>query len=177
MERRQQYSLLFRPAHLNDAERLSRFAERIFRETYASVNRPDDIEGYVAEQFGLQRQQTILADPDIETTVVESDGELIAYAELWLSVAPDCIDDKNLLEIRRLYVDQPWQGTSVASSLMQTILNLAESRPAEGVWLGVWEHSPRAQAFYRKSGFVRVGQHDFRLGAATQTDHIMYRRF
>jgi ribosomal protein S18 acetylase RimI-like enzyme len=41
------------------------------------------------------------------------------------------------------------------------------------MWLGVWEHNPRAIAFYHKHGFVDVGDHVFLLGEDPQTDIIM----
>ena len=43
------------------------------------------------------------------------------------------------------------------------------------MWLAVWEHNRRAQVFYRKHGFRRVGTQGFRLGAATQTDEVLLR--
>jgi ribosomal protein S18 acetylase RimI-like enzyme len=40
------------------------------------------------------------------------------------------------------------------------------------LWLGVWERNPRAIAFYLKSGFEKVGSHDFVVGGDTQTDWV-----
>jgi RimJ/RimL family protein N-acetyltransferase len=39
--------------------------------------------------------------------------------------------------------------------------------------LGVWEHNPRAQAFYAKWGFRKVGEERFDLGDDIQTDWVM----
>ena len=41
------------------------------------------------------------------------------------------------------------------------------------MWLGVWEHNPRAQRFYEKNGFRIVGRHTFQLGYDPQTDLLM----
>ncbi len=43
------------------------------------------------------------------------------------------------------------------------------------MWLGVWEHNPRAIAFYRKLGFVENGDHVFPLGDDPQRDIVMVR--
>jgi len=43
------------------------------------------------------------------------------------------------------------------------------------VWLGVWEHNPRAIAFYRKWGFEAVGEHVFVVGTDPQRDLVMTR--
>jgi RimJ/RimL family protein N-acetyltransferase len=39
--------------------------------------------------------------------------------------------------------------------------------------LGVWERNARAQAFYRKHGFNRVGRQTFVVGSDPQTDDVM----
>jgi ribosomal protein S18 acetylase RimI-like enzyme len=37
----------------------------------------------------------------------------------------------------------------------------------------VWERNRRAQAFYKKSGFVDVGTQTFLVGTDEQTDRVM----
>ena len=119
MERRQ-YTLQVRRALTDDAVSLHRFAERTFTETYASVNDPEDFERYVAEQFSLEQQRAKLSDPNVETWLCESQDRPAGYVELWDSPEPECVPGNNAREIRRFYVDQPWQGSSVASLLMRT---------------------------------------------------------
>jgi ribosomal protein S18 acetylase RimI-like enzyme len=51
----------------------------------------------------------------------------------------------------------------------------AERVGAAGLWLGVWEHNPRAIRFYEKAGFHDVGSHHFQLGSDAQTDRLMVR--
>ena len=55
--------------------------------------------------------------------------------------------------------------------------SLAEmsSQACDVVWLGVWERNFRATAFYRKFGFVQVGDHVFMLGSDRQRDIVMAR--
>ena len=82
-------------------------------------------------------------------------------------VAPDAY------ELHRFYVDRPSQGTGVAQRLMAAVQDAARAAGARHLWLGVWEHNPRAIRFYAKRGFVDVGSHDFVLGADRQTDRVM----
>jgi ribosomal protein S18 acetylase RimI-like enzyme len=58
---------------------------------------------------------------------------------------------------------------------MRACLAEAEKRGHDSLWLGVWEHNPKAQAFYRKWGFVEVGTQIFQLGNDPQRDLIMQR--
>lgn len=39
----------------------------------------------------------------------------------------------------------------------------------------VWEHNLKAQRFYMREGFEKVGSHEFVMGEERQTDWIMVR--
>ena len=45
------------------------------------------------------------------------------------------------------------------------------------IWLGVWEKNPKAISFYKKFGFVEVGDQVFPLGNDPQRDIVMKRTF
>jgi ribosomal protein S18 acetylase RimI-like enzyme len=59
--------------------------------------------------------------------------------------------------------------------MMDAVIDAARERGTGTLWLGVWERNTRAQAFYRKFGFVDVGSHTFMLGTDVQTDRLMAR--
>jgi len=66
-----------------------------------------------------------------------------------------------------------WHGHGVAQELMTASIAEARRRRADAIWLGVWERNPRALAFYRRCGFVEVGDHVFPLGNDPQRDLVM----
>jgi ribosomal protein S18 acetylase RimI-like enzyme len=61
----------------------------------------------------------------------------------------------------------------VASELMCAVYTATARAGCDCIWLGVWEHNPRAIAFYRKCGFSVVGDHVFMLGQDQQRDLIL----
>jgi diamine N-acetyltransferase len=185
-----------RPAEAGDAAMLSAFAERIFRETFEASNDPADMAAYLAEAFGVERQREEIAAADAIVLLAEditgsADGRtgsnagtplgaplatpLAGYSHLTAGEAPDCVVGPDLLELKRFYIDRAWQGSGLAQLLMRATLDAAAASGARTTWLGVWEHNPRAIAFYRKFGFAEVGAHDFMLGRDRQTDLIMAR--
>lgn len=166
-----------RAALVGEATALARFAERTFREAFAADNRPEDMDAYCATAFTPEVMRSLLVDPSMTTLVtVTDDGELAAYAQL-RPQAPDHDPDMPApLELWRFYVDQVHHGRGMAQHLMHAVLDASHARGAATLWLGVWEHNTRAQAFYRKFGFVVVGSHTFVLGTDAQTDHVMARR-
>lgn len=56
---------------------------------------------------------------------------------------------------------------------MNSVIEEAKKTDTDVLWLGVWAQNLRALAFYRKQGFVEIGEQSFQLGADHQRDLIM----
>lgn len=158
-----------------DARSLADLAARTFRETFAAGTSVDDMARHLAQAYGPVQQGHELADPDILTLLVNAGGQLVAYAQLRQGPAPACVAGEVPIELWRFYVDQRWHGQGIAQRLMLRVDEEAHRRGGKTMWLGVWEHNARAQAFYRKCGFVDVGAHVFMVGTDAQTDRILAR--
>jgi diamine N-acetyltransferase len=166
---------VLRVAVAADAPALAELAERTFRDTFAADNTKDDMDLHCTETFGAAIQGEEIADSSFVTLVAEHEGALIGYGQLQWRAAPEAVVAEKPAEIARLYVDRGWHGRGVAQQLMAALLSAAAAGGADRVWLGVWEHNPRAIAFYRKHGFVEVGSHVFQLGRDPQRDLLMVR--
>jgi ribosomal protein S18 acetylase RimI-like enzyme len=156
-----------------DAAALASLAERVFRDTFASVNDPGDVELYAATNFGLAVQSREISDPSLVTIVSEHDGELNGFAQVRVASRIECILAKRPMELCRFYVSHRWHGLGVAHKLMNEVLSTVSGLASDRLWLGVWERNDRAVRFYRKFGFVVVGDHAFVLGHDTQRDLVM----
>lgn len=165
-----------RPAEERDAASLAELAERTFRETFAHVNRAEDIELHCRNSYGESIQAAEIRDPDRATLVCHVGPNLIGYGQLRWGSAPTCVIARRPIEIQRLYVDAAWHGKGVANALMASLLDIAAARGADAIWLGVWERNPRAIAFYAKSGFAVVGDHVFVVGSDPQRDLVLSRK-
>ena len=148
-------------------------AERTFREAFESRNSPENIDLHCARHFGTEIQARELADRGLVTAVAEEAGRLVGYTQLRLAQASDSVRAQRPAELWRIYVSREWQGRGIAQDLMKNALATAVRAGSDCLWLGVWEHNPRAIAFYRKFGFEIVGQHAFMLGNESQRDIIM----
>jgi molybdopterin-guanine dinucleotide biosynthesis protein A len=159
---------------------LAALAGRLFHEAFAAENTPEDMRAYLAEHFTEAALGLVLRDPASEVLVLEDAGTPLGWALLVDGApAPRSPDSPPAhggeLEIRRFYVESRLHGGDAAPSLLVAALERARARGAEAVWLAVWEHNARAQGFYRKHGFRRVGRKDFPLGADVQTDDALLR--
>ncbi|MFM7204762.1 MAG: GNAT family N-acetyltransferase [Myxococcota bacterium] len=166
---------ILRPATLLDALPLSQLAESSFRDTFAAQNSIHHMDQHCANTYSESIQAQELQDPQLETLLCEDEGVLIGFAQLRFGEAPACVRGRAPGELQRLYVARAWHGRGVAHLLMQSCLETLRTRGADLAWLGVWEHNPRAIAFYQKWGFEEVGAHVFMLGDDPQRDLVMVR--
>lgn len=169
-------TVTIRAASRQDAAALAAFAERTFRAAFAAQNTPEDMDRHCARSYGETQQAREIADSAMETLVAESAGRLLAYAQLRWGHAPECVAATTPVEIQRFYVDPERHGKGLARELMACVLSRARAGGADAVWLGVWEHNPRAIAFYGKFGFVPAGEHVFALGSDLQRDLVLTRQ-
>jgi diamine N-acetyltransferase len=158
-----------------DAHLLAELAELTFRDTFGAMNAPQDMNLHCEVNYGEAIQAQEISSPDTVTLLSETHEQLIGYAQLRWSPPPGCVTGRSPGEIQRLYVVNEWHGRGVAQELMHASLHAMAARDSDVVWLGVWERNPRALSFYRKVGFVAVGDHVFALGASQQRDIIVAR--
>jgi ribosomal protein S18 acetylase RimI-like enzyme len=166
-----------RRATVDDAAALAEFGARTFYETFAVDNSPRDMELHLASAWSPQLQQVEILDRELDTLLAHDErGTLAGFAQLRAAHTPAGVQTVNPVEIKRFYVDKHWQGRGLARELMAAVETQARARGARELWLGVWERNTRAQAFYRKCGFEKVGTQIFVVGTDPQTDHVMLRQ-
>jgi diamine N-acetyltransferase len=170
-----QPQLAIRLATRDDLDALTDLASRTFYDAFAPTNTPENMQAYMAEAFTVQQFVHEWEDPRATFYLAEINGEMTGYAKLFRSDPPECVAERKAIELSRLYVDQPYHGKGIAAALMQHCFDTAKRENFAAVYLGVWEHNPRAQAFYRKWGFTRVGEHVFPMGDDPQIDWWMER--
>jgi len=165
--------LTIRRGKAEDAGLLAELGARTFSETFAADNTPADMAAYLASSFSPAQQAAELADPQCLFQIAETNGVAVGYALLRSgNVLGDVTGDKPI-ELVRLYVSLESLGSGVGAALMQACIDEAKQGGYGTLWLGVWEHNHRAQAFYRKWNFHEVGMHVFQLGDDPQTDILM----
>ena len=168
-------NLIIRYATAGDNILLAELGARTFHDTYAAHIPSESLAAYVAASFSPNVQATELADPSTFFLIAEIENEGVGYAKLQASEPPTGIRGERPIELVRIYVLQAWIGRGVGAKLLQACLREASGKGYDSIWLGVWERNPRAQAFYRKWGFVEAGTQIFQLGDIPQTDLLMQR--
>lgn len=167
---------VIRPASPTDAGMLTELARRTFHAAFAGSCSEADMQLYMDQSFTREQLSSELLDPQSSFLVAEIAGEPAGYAKLYRdNYPPECISGKAPVELVRLYVEPGRIGSGVGAKLMQACLAEARSAGHRTIYLGVWEWNHRAQKFYQKWGFERVGEHVFMMGNDPQTDWWMER--
>jgi RimJ/RimL family protein N-acetyltransferase len=109
-------NVAFRHAVAEDAEALAEFAARIYYETFAAVNTPENMQAYLAAAFTLPQLQSELSNPQANFILSEAAGKLVGYAKLLADDPPNCVTGEGPIELVRFYIDQAWHGTGLASA-------------------------------------------------------------
>src|SRR5581483_9009615 len=128
---------------------------------------------FLGRTFTADAQRAELADDERKTWIAElADGTPVGYAQLRRGTRADGVNAEQPAEVQRIYVDRDAHGRRVGQALMDACIEEARAWRCDVLWLAVWEHNPRAIAFYKKMGFERVGSTTFLLGTDLQRDHV-----
>ncbi|MBC8025515.1 MAG: GNAT family N-acetyltransferase [Steroidobacteraceae bacterium] len=161
-------------ATANDAALLAELGARTFYESFAADNDPEDMRRHLESQFAPSLQLAEIANPALDTLLLrDAEGRAVAFAQVRAGKITDGVPAEGSIELWRFYVDKSWHGRGIAHALMDAAKARARRRGARTMWLGVWERNARAQAFYRKHGFEKVGSHVFVVGSDPQTDDVL----
>ena len=162
-----------RKANTQDIEKLKEIGRLTFFETFSSDNSEENMKEYLKNGFSTEKLNDELSDPNAEFYFCELKGKVIGYLKVNSGQSQTELKDNKAFEIERIYVLKEFHGKKAGQLLYDKALELAKSRRAGYVWLGVWEENPRAIRFYEKNGFVAFDKHIFKLGEDEQTDIMM----
>ena len=163
-------------ANEDDAELIADLSRKTFYETFGYVNTKENMEKFMNDQFGRETLMFEVGERG-NTFLLAFDGENpVGYAKMREGIKHPEFEEKDAIEIARIYSINTYLGTGVGQQLMRQCMFFAKHIKKEIVWLGVWEKNPRAIAFYTKWGFEKFGEQNFILGEDVQRDWLMMKK-
>ncbi|RKF84245.1 Spermidine/spermine N-acetyltransferase [Golovinomyces cichoracearum] len=171
-----------RLADLNDSESIRELAIHTFSITFGYSLSIEDLHSYLANAYSAKSISAEISDPAMTTIVAENSNrptEIIGFAQLLRgsSNKESCLRNiENSVEMHRLYVHPKYHGKSVGTKLIKRLEQNAKDEGFSVIWLGVWEDHPVARDIYERWGYVRVGEHPFRMGDCVQVDWILIKQ-
>ena len=161
--------------YLPQIQALRSISIETFVEAFEADNSEENLKKYIQEDLSEAKLRDELMNEQSAFYFAMQDDVMVGYLKINLANAQSDVRDENAMEIERIYVYKSYHGTHVGQALFDFAMNYANEKKLHYVWLGVWEHNPRAIRFYQKNGFKVFGQHVFKLGDDKQTDVLMKR--
>jgi ribosomal protein S18 acetylase RimI-like enzyme len=158
---------------LNDASLLSHLSTVTFLDTFRGTCKDEEIEQFVQRHFNVDVIYKELQDKNDFYFIAFANDQPAGYIRMKEEESDVAqIKKYKSIELKRIYVLKEYHDKKVGAALMHFVLQFAAEKNYEAVWLGVWEHNTRAQAFYKKWGFTDTGEtHDFPIGDTPQMDN------
>jgi ribosomal protein S18 acetylase RimI-like enzyme len=152
---------------------LQEIGRKTFFDTFFESDSEESMSAYLATSFSSEKLTAELENPESEFYFVTLNESVIGYLKVNFGSAQTELQDRNSLEIERIYVLQDFHGKKVGQLLFEKAITIAKNNSCSYVWLGVWEENHRALQFYTKNGFVAFDTHVFQMGEESQTDIMM----
>lgn len=166
-----------RRAASGDAAALAEVAAATFPLACPPHVTQQSMDTFIATVLSQERFEDYLADDVRAVFLAEDEVGPLGYAMV-VAGEPADPDVRSALrhlptvELSKIYVLPRSHGTGAAAELMAAALGHARELGAAGVWLGVNQVNARAQRFYAKSGFERVGTKQFLVGDSYEEDFV-----
>jgi len=175
-------TLLIRPAEPRDAAAIAAVAAVTFPLACPPHTTDEAKAAFIAEHLSETSFDGYLADVDRALFLATVDDEPVGYTMLVFGEPRDrdvaaAITVRPTAELSKIYTLPGQHGQGVGAALMAASLDAARERGAAAVWLGVNEENGRANRFYEKNGFERVGTKKFRVGDRWEDDFVRERVF
>jgi len=165
--------IIIKKVNVDEIDQLQNIGRQTFYETFSASNTQENMQGYLESGFSADKLLAELSDTNAEFYFAKVANHIIGYLKLNFGASQTELKSENGLEIERIYVLQEFHGKKVGQTLYNKAIEIANSKNAQFVWLGVWEENIRAISFYKKNGFVAFDKHIFKLGEEEQTDIMM----
>lgn len=163
-----------RPAEAGDVAGISAVGSASFHAAYDGTASPDGIARHVEAHFGTAAVRREMADPSTTYLVAVQAENCLGLLKLRDGKAPAAVPGARPLELQQLYVDPGRQRSGLGQRLVDAAADRARSRGCDGLWLSVWSEADWATSFYRRCGFVALGNIPFLLDGTEYVDYLMW---
>jgi ribosomal protein S18 acetylase RimI-like enzyme len=133
-----------------DVEALSALAIRTYVAAFGKGFKPGELDYYLDQKLTAKRWREYLRRDHV--LLAQIDGRSVGYIQF----GPE--ENREGVDIRRLYVDTGHQGRGIGTALLETVLGLPEVSAAPAVYIDTWTENSGARRLYERFGFVHEGE-------------------
>lgn len=160
------------------ADEIAGVAARTFPLACPPHSPPTAIANFIATQLAPDNFRQYIDSAVADVLIARLDSQLIGYSLVLHRDPPDpdvaaVVAARPVSEVSKIYVLPEQHGSGTSHALMAESIAVARARASAVLWLGVNEENQRAQRFYEKMGFAKVGTKTFDLGGVIEHDFVL----
>jgi ribosomal protein S18 acetylase RimI-like enzyme len=165
-------------ANISHATLLSELTTTTFLVPHGHSAPKKEIDKYIDKNFNIKNLKEELSDSNNIYHLIEYNGELAGFSKIILNQKNENLPKQNTAILSRIYLLEKFYDLSLGKKLFKFNINLVKENNQIGIWLAVWTENHRAISFYKKMGFKKVGNYDFKISENhSNPNHILYLEF
>ena len=154
-----------RLAKKEDAQFIALLGRVTFTETFGHLFRDQkDLIDYYNHTFSVQKIENGMKKQNNIFWIAFVNQLPVGYAKLKLNSQSEFIDSKDVCQLQKIYVLKDFLSMNIGFELQDSLLKKAKDLSFDKIWLSVLNSNERAINFYKKTGFEKIGNHDFQIG-------------
>jgi diamine N-acetyltransferase len=157
--------IVIRKATVADAEYISLLARVTFTETFGHLFKDlQDLLDYYASTFSEAKIRSSIQKDNNIFWIAFCDELPVGYAKLKIYSPSDFINSPSTSQLQKIYVLKDFLSKKIGHEIQNALFEEVKLLKSRYLWLSVLKANERAISFYRKNGFVEVGEHSFDIG-------------
>jgi ribosomal protein S18 acetylase RimI-like enzyme len=154
-----------RLAKTEDAQFIALLGRITFTETFGHFFRDqNDLIDYYNRTFLVQKIEDGIGKPNNIFWIAFVNRLPVGYAKLKLHSNSEFIESTDVCQLQKIYVLKAFLSMGIGFELQNSLLEKAKELNFHNVWLSVLDSNERAISFYKRTGFEKIGHHDFQIG-------------
>ena len=165
-------------AQPSDAKTLSKLSKETFLVAHGHSAPEKEINTYINNNFNEENFVRELNDEKNIYHLITYKHIIVGFSKINLNSKNEHIENKQITLLSRIYLLKEYYDLSLGKALFNFNISLAKKQKQSGIWLAVWTENHRAIRFYKKMGFKKVGDYDFKISENHYNpNHILYLEF
>jgi len=161
---------------IESVELLGELLRSSFVEAYHDVHTKENIDTYFAQYYNNKVLGNTIEDPSYDIFFAHKDSKAVGVLVLHHHHCP-LRPALKASELKQLYVLSSEYGTGLGKYLMEQSYKIVSDLNNEWIWLCVSDLNYRAQRFYQKMNFERIGEGPIlTVGTDQLTSSVMLRQ-
>jgi len=152
-----------RPANLSDLATIQQLGCETYADHFSSLWSPEGLKNFLAQDFSTEALELTLSRPNRHQWLIAYDSsELPVGLSKTNWSQPNPVSGLIGSELQKIYLLKTSSGAGTGTELLKKVIKNSISRGEKSIWLDVLKTNIKAQNFYTRFGFNRVGEIPFK---------------